>query len=165
MRDEAHAQSRVDLPTAQRVAKRAPERASAVRQQSDMEHDVEGKRRRATQVDPGQLAAGGTDHPVHICGIDLMDEAREQSFGIVGMGNAAPPDLHDLVVGPQEPDVAFELRIVADTTVLCQAVPQRRLRQRLQQVHGQDRNLRQVDEVLQPPFGISAVGVEPENDA
>src|ERR1019366_2083337 len=70
MRDEAHAQSRVDLPTAQRVAKRAPERASVVRQQSDMEHDVEGKRRRATQVDPGQLAAGGTDHPVHICGID-----------------------------------------------------------------------------------------------
>ena len=46
-----------------------------------------------------------------------------------------------------------------------QPVPQRRLRQRLQQVDGQHRNLRHVDEILEPALRVVGVGIEAEDDA
>ena len=50
-------------------------------------------------------------------------------------------------------------------SVALEAVPERRLRQRLQQIHGQHRDVRKLDEILQPRLGVGRVGVEAENDA
>ena len=159
------AQHGVDLPAPHRVARRAPERLAIIRQHADAPDDPERQHQRARQVRPVELALGGRNHPVDISCIDLVVEAREQPLRIVGVGDAAPPHGDDLIVRAQEPHVAFQRRIVLQPLRLLEPVPERRLRQRLQQIDGQHRDLGNVDEILEPAFGIVRVGIEAEDDA
>ena len=95
-----------------------------------------------------------------------MREAREQPLRIVGVGDAAPPHRHALrhrAAGSARCFRAPDRRSMRSAA--CEPVPQRRLRQRLQQVDGQHRDLRHIDEVLEPAFGVVRVGVEAEDDA
>jgi hypothetical protein len=82
------------------------------------------------------------------------------------MGDAPLPTRHHFVVGTQESDVAFEPAVVGDQSAVApQAIPKRGSRQRLQQIDGKHRHLRDIDERLDPRLAVSGVGVEAENNA
>ena len=85
--------------------------------------------------------------------------AGEQRFGLIGDAHAFAPHRKHLVVGHPELDVRFAAVVVLDQPVLAlEPIPQRRARQRLQQVHGQQRDLRLLDELQQVP-PVSGVSV------
>ena len=92
--------------------------------------------------------------------------AGDQRFRLIGDAHALAPHRQHLVVGHPERDVRFAAVVVLDQPVLAlEAVPQRRARQRLQQVHGQHRDLRLLDELQHVPAGVGRVGVEADDDA
>src|ERR1039458_3331674 len=84
---------------------------------------------------------------------------------IVRIGNRAAPHRHNLVIGPQKADIAFAFFIAIKTPITLETIPQRCLRQSLQQIDSQPRALRPIDETLEPAFDIVGSGVEPEDDA
>ncbi len=165
MGDEPHAENGVDLPAPQRVARRPPERLAIIRQDSDVQEDAEGEHQCARQVCPVELAARRRDNAIDVGRFDLVVEAREQPLRIVGIRDAAAPHRHHVLVRPQEAHVAFTRRIVLEPPGELEPIPQRRLRQRLQEVDGQHRDARDVDEILNTRLGVVGISVEPEDDA
>ena len=75
-------------------------------------------------------------------------------------------ELDHLIVGQQKLDIGVAAIVVIDQPALAlQPVPQRRLRQRLQQIDREQRDLRLLDKPEQRIAGFRLVGVEPHDDA
>ena len=165
VRHETHAEHRIDLAAPQGVARGAPERLTVVRLETDLHQHVVGEHRRVAHVGEVELAARRRNHAVHIGRLHLVVEPIEQFLGIVGIADGAAPHRDHLVVGPYELDIALTQRVVIEAPGELETVPQRRLRQCLQEIDGEHRDVREVDEILEPRLGVIAVGIEAENDA
>src|SRR4029077_15980671 len=96
---------------------------------------------------------------------DLIFVAIQQFLGFVGAAHAGAPGLDDVVVRQMKIDIGLTALVLDQPVLAFQAVPQWRLRQRLQQVDGQKRNLRSLDELEQMLSGFRLVGVQCENDS
>ena len=97
---------------------------------------------------------------------DLMLIARIERVRPIGHPHALAPCRQHLLVGQTEYDVGFEVVTVLDQTLLAfEPVPKRRARQRLQQIHRQQRNLRALDKFEQVLAAVRRIGVEAENDS
>src|ERR1700688_2009283 len=121
--NEADAEYGLDLAPSQSIMDGAPERPAIIRQDSEIEHDPECHHRRARKIGPSELAGSGRNQTVRKSGVDLMLEAREQPLRIVRIGNRAAPHRHNLVIGPQEVDVALTTLIDDETPIPLEPIP------------------------------------------
>src|SRR5947209_20585348 len=131
---ERRTEQAVDLAVLERMLCGAPERFAEVRQYADVQQRAPGQHRAAAQVRPCELALCRRYLAVDVSRLDLMTEALEQFLGIVRIGDRAAPHSDHLVVRAQEYDVAFARVIIEQASIALEAIPQRRLRQRLQEV-------------------------------
>jgi permease MlaE len=80
--------------------------------------------------------------------VALMQEASVEPLRIIGIGNAAPPGAKYILIRAQEAHVAFARAVLHQTPIACETILERSFRQGLQQIHGQHRNLRAIDELV-----------------
>ncbi len=103
--------------------------------------------------------------PVGVGILALILIAREQLLGLIGDLHALAPRTDHLVVRQQEIDVGIAAVVLDQPVFALQAIPQRRLRQRLQQIDGQQRNPGFIDKGEQRIGGFGLVGIEAHDDA
>src|SRR5205807_1735164 len=77
-----------------------------------------------------------------VIGVPRVEELRG-----VGRPNAPPPHLEHRLLGQPEPDVRLARGILEQPPLAGQPIPERRLRERVQDVDRQDRDLRGADEL------------------
>ena len=166
MRDQRRADQLRDAPGAQRLRGKSPEDPAIIAANADAEGNLGEQRRAAPQIAAVEPGAGQRQRqPVRIGVAQVPFVAREHRLGAVGMADRGAPGVEHLAVGPRKHDVRFARRVEVQPAGSRQPLPKRRLRQGLQQIDRQHRDMRAVDELDQARAGCRGVGVEAENDA
>ncbi len=167
MRDEANADDALDVTLLQARPHELPELAAIVTAHPDIPEDLGQHGQAALDIGPGDpLRAVRRRQPVGVGDAILVLETLEQFFGCVGTRHGVTPHPHHLIVRQVEIDIGITAVVIQQQTVfLLQPIPQRRARQRLQQIDGQHRDLRLLDELEDGFAGIRLVGIEAEDDA
>ena len=165
--EQRHRDEIFDLLERQPRQGKPPEHAPVIALHTDEPENVRKHAQCALDVTPGcALGAVRQDQTPGIGGADLVLVVAEQRCGLVGDAHALAPHRDHFVVGHAKDYIRFEIFVVLDQPAFAfEAIPQRRARQRLQQVHGQQWNLRLLDKLLQEAAGVGRVGVETDDHA